>query len=198
VPRNRKSSERELVIRPLTPSRWKDLEELFGERGACGGCWCMWWRIKRSEFEKQKGEGNKKAFKALVDSGTRPGLLAYREREPVGWCAVEPRSNYPALQRSRILKPVDEEPVWSVTCFFIKRGHRGEGVSRALIRGAIDYVGKKGGSIIEGYPVEPRKDRMPDAFAWTGIASAFRQEGFREVARRSETRPILRFAVRGD
>jgi predicted GNAT family acetyltransferase len=197
VPRNRKSSERELVIRPLTPSRWKDLEELFGERGACGGCWCMWWRIKRSEFEKQKGEGNKKAFKALVDSGTRPGLLAYREREPVGWCAVEPRSNYPALQRSRILKPVDEEPVWSVTCFFIKRGHRGEGVSRALIRGAIDYVGKKGGSIIEGYPVEPRKDRMPDAFAWTGIASAFRQEGFREVARRSETRPILRFAVRG-
>jgi GNAT superfamily N-acetyltransferase len=155
----------------------------------------MWWRIKRSEFEKQKGEGNKKALRALVESGARPGLLAYRGREAVGWCAVEPRSSYPALERSRILKPVDEEPVWSVTCFFVKRGHRGEGVSRALIRAAIDYVAKKGGSLIEGYPVEPKKDRMPDAFAWTGIASAFRQEGFREVARRSETRPILRFAV---
>jgi predicted GNAT family acetyltransferase len=195
VPTNGKSSQRELVIRPLTPSRWRDLEALFGEKGACGGCWCMWWRIKRSEFEKQKGEGNRQAFKALVESGTRPGLLAYRGREPVGWCAVEPRSNYPALQRSRILKPVDEQPVWSVTCFFIKRGHRGEGVSRALIRGAIDYVAKKGGRIIEGYPVEPRKDRMPGAFAWTGIASAFKREGFREVARRSETRPIVRFAV---
>lgn len=119
-------------VLPLKSDRWGDFEELFGEKGACGGCWCMWWRIKRSEFELQKGEGNRTAMRALVDSGQVPGLLAYLDGRPVGWCSVAPREAYPVLDRSRILKPVDDTPLWSVVCFFVARGHRRRGVSGAL------------------------------------------------------------------
>lgn len=184
-----------LAIRPLTPSRWKDLETLFGERGACGGCWCMFWRLSRSAFVRQKGGRNREALRRVVQSGDPPGLLAYDGRTPVGWCAVAPRADYPALARSRILKPVDGEPVWSVSCLFVARPYRRRGVSVRLIEAAADYARRRGGRIVEGYPVEPQ-GAAPDAFVWTGLASAFRQAGFREVARRSKTRPIMRRDLR--
>src|SRR5437773_1288091 len=180
----------------LTPDRWGDLEALFGERGACGGCWCMWWRLKRSEFEKQKGEKNKAAFKAVVNSGDAPGVLAYAGGRPIGWCAVGPRETYSALERSRVLKRLDDKPVWSIVCLFIAKPYRRKGVSIELLKAAADYVRKRGGKIVEGYPIEPRAGAMPDAFAWTGLASAFRQTGFTECARRSPTRPIMRLEVR--
>jgi GNAT superfamily N-acetyltransferase len=180
-----------LAIRPLTMSRWKHLEALFGERGACGGCWCMFWRLPRAEFQRQKGKGNRQAFKTLVRKGDPPGLIAYDGRVPVGWCAVAPRASYPALARSRILQPVDGEPVWSVSCLFVARPYRRRGVSVRLLEAAADYARRRGGRIVEGYPVEP-PGAAPDAFVWTGLASAFRQAGFREVARRSPTRPIMR------
>ena len=190
-------SQDELKILPLTPTRWHHLEELFGERGACGGCWCMWWRIKRSDWEKQKGEENKAAFRQYIESGGRPGLLAFSGNEPVGWIAIEPREHYPVLGRSRTLKPIDEEKVWSVTCFFIRRDYRRRGVGRALVRAAVGHVRKKKGRIVEAYPTEPKSEgRMPDAFAWHGVLSMFTSEGFVEVARRSATRPIVRKAVR--
>jgi GNAT superfamily N-acetyltransferase len=181
------------VCHPLTPERWEDFESLFGERGACGGCWCMWWRIKRSVFEKQKGPANRKAMKNLVDSGYVPGLLVYIEGKPAGWCALGPRDDFPVLQNSRILKPVDNQRVWSVVCFYIDKAYRKQGLSVAVLKKAVEYVKEKGGIILEGYPVEPRKEAMPAAFAWTGIASAFLGAGFREVARRSDTRPIMRY-----
>ncbi|MCZ7573174.1 MAG: GNAT family N-acetyltransferase [Ardenticatenaceae bacterium] len=186
-----------LQFRPVTAERWHDLESLFGERGACGGCWCMWWRVKRSEFEQQKGEGNRQALKTIVESGEVPGILAYAEGQPVAWCSVAPREHFPVLDRSRILKRVDEEPVWSVVCFFVARPFRGQGLMVALLRAAVDYAKAHGAQIVEGYPVEPRQDRTPDAFAWTGLASAFRKAGFVEVLRRSESRPIMRYAVQG-
>jgi GNAT superfamily N-acetyltransferase len=181
-----------LEFHPLTAERWPDLESLFGERGACGGCWCMWWRRPRSVFERNKGAGNKRAFRKIVESGPPPGLLAYSEGRPIGWCALAPRQDYPVLERSRTLKPVDEQPVWSVTCFFIARPFRSKGVSSRLLRAAVSYARGQGVRIVEGYPVEPRKGRLPDAFAWTGLPGTFRQAGFREVARRSPTRPIMR------
>src|SRR5262245_64436702 len=101
---------------PLTPERWSDVESLFGPRGACGGCWCMWWRLKRSTFNQQKGDRNKAAFKAVVDSGDAPGILAYAKGIPIGWCAVAPRESYSALERSSILMRIDDEPVWSIVC----------------------------------------------------------------------------------
>jgi GNAT superfamily N-acetyltransferase len=180
----------------LTPERWVDLEKLFGQRGACGGCWCMWWRSPRSEFMHNRGEGNRKAFKSVVDSGKVPGILAYEKDQPVGWCAVAPRETFPKLARSRILKRVDNEPVWSVVCFFIAKAFRRKGVSTGLLKAAVDYARKQGGKIVEGYPVEPKKGRTPDLFAYTGLASAFRKVGFVEVIRRSETRPIMRYMIR--
>lgn len=189
------NSPQELGFHPLTSDRWSDLEDLFGERGACGGCWCMWWRLKRSEYEKQKGERNRRAMKAIVDKDEIPGILAYLEGRPIAWCSVAPRSHFSMLSRSRILKPVDDQPVWSIVCLFVKKSLRNQGLSIRLLSKAIEYVKQQGGQVVEGYPVEPKKDRMPDVFASTGLASAFRQTGFIECARRSETRPIMRYHI---
>ncbi len=187
-----------LEFHPLTPECWGDLEALFGERGACGGCWCMWWRLKRSDFEKQKGPKNKLALRRLVHSGTVPGLLAYAGDQPVAWCALGPRETYPVLGRSRVLKPVDDQPVWSIVCFFVAKPFRRRGVTVKLLRAAVEYAGRQGAAIIEGYPLEPRKNNLPDAFAWVGTVGAFRQAGFREVVRRSASRPIMRYYVDQD
>ena len=156
----------------------------------------MVWRLKRAEFERGKGAGNRSAMRQLVEAGAMPGILAYLNGEPVGWCAVAPREHYPALERSRVLKKLDETPVWSVSCLFVRKDCRRKGVSVALLRGAIEFVRGRGGVIVEGYPVEPRKDEMPAVFAWTGLASAFLQPGFRECARHSETRPIMRHEIK--
>jgi GNAT superfamily N-acetyltransferase len=185
----------QLEFQPLTPNRWGDLELLFGERGACGGCWCMYWRLTRAQYNIDKGEKNKRAMKAIVESGETPGILAYDKGEPVAWCSIAPRRSFSVLDRSRILKPVDDRPVWSVACLFVDKKHRRQGLSVKLLKAAIDFVGKRGGRIIEGYPVEPKKDQ-PDAFVWTGLASAFIEAGFKEVERRSESRPIMRYEIR--
>lgn len=183
-----------LECHPLTISRWSDFEQLFGKNGACGGCWCMLWRLSRTQFESQKGDGNRKAMKSLVESGEIPGLLGYVEGQPVGWCALAPREHYPALSRSRVLKPVDEQPCWSVSCLFVHREYRQKGVSIQLLRAAINYARGKGVEILEGYPVEPKGDKpIPPAFAWTGIPKAYEAAGFGEVARGSPTRPIMRY-----
>jgi GNAT superfamily N-acetyltransferase len=185
-----------LKFHPVTPKRWKDLENLFGKRGACGGCWCMLWRFPRTKWQQQLGEKNRKALKRIVDSGEVPGILAYADGKPIGWCAVAPRETFQLLERSRIMGKVDEKPVWSVVCFFVAKQFRQKGMSVAMLKAAAEYAGKKGAKIVEGYPVEPKKDRMPDVFANTGLASAFRQAGFKEVLRRSETRPIMRYFIK--
>jgi GNAT superfamily N-acetyltransferase len=148
-----------LEFHPLVPERWRDFESLFGERGACGGCWCMWWRVPRSQFNKQKGEKNKRAMKKLVDGGHIPGIIAYQSGQPIAWLSVAPRESFSVLGGSRILKPVDEKPVWSVVCFFVTKTHRRSGVSVKLLKAAIDFVREQGGRIIEGYPIEPKKNR---------------------------------------
>ncbi|HXF50725.1 MAG TPA: GNAT family N-acetyltransferase [Dehalococcoidia bacterium] len=186
---------RPLDIRPLTPDRWQDLETLFGPRGASGGCWCMWWRQTRAEFEEKKGEENKRAFRGIVASGQIPGLLAYVDGRPAGWCAVQPRDAFSKLDRSRTLKRVDEQPVWSVVCFFVARPYRRRGLTTALLQAAVRHAVDHGARIVEGYPVDPGEGGMPDPWVFTGLVSAFRDAGFVEVARRSPTRPIMRYVA---
>lgn len=181
---------------PLSPERWQDLESLFGKSGACGGCWCMWYRLKRSEFEQNKGEGNKKLMKQIVESGEIPGILAYLDGKAVGWCSVAPRTQFPALERSRILKRIDDKPVWSIVCFYIAQDYRKKGLTGKLLNYVIEYCSKQGATIIEAYPSDSPKKDLPDVFAWTGFASTFFKAGFKESARRSETRPLLRYEIK--
>jgi GNAT superfamily N-acetyltransferase len=183
-----------LSFKPVTKDRWTDLEALFGAKGACGGCWCMYWRLRRKDFDAQRGEQNKIAMRAIVDSGEIPGILAYNEEgKPIAWCSLAPREVFPVLANSRILKPVDDQPVWSIVCLFIEKSYRKMGVASALLDAAGNYASTQGAKIVEGYPVEPDPVKgIPDAFAWTGIAASFLKAGFVEVARRSATRPIMR------
>jgi GNAT superfamily N-acetyltransferase len=183
-----------LTFRPLTPDRWSDVVELFGPNGACGGCWCMWWKRSAEDFRSKKGASNRRTFKTIVDRGDVPGFIAYESDHPVAWCAVEPRARYPGLARSRSLAPVDDALVWSITCLFVKAGHRRCGMSLAMLEHAKRFVAERGGRLIEGYPKD--SGSFPGANSmWTGAASTFRRAGFTEVVRRTPTRPIMRIEV---
>lgn len=181
-----------LEFYPLTQDRWADFEVLFGERGAYGGCWCMWWRLTRREFEAGQGEGNRGAMKAIVESGQVPGILAYAGGNPVGWCSVAPREDYGSLERSPVLKRLDDKPVWSIVCFYVERQHRGQGIAHALIRAAVDYVKRQGGQVVEAYPTQPRADKLPPVSSFMGLPAMFEAAGFVECARPSKSRVIMR------
>jgi GNAT superfamily N-acetyltransferase len=185
--------EHRLTIAPASPKRWPDLERLFGPRGACGGCWCMHWRLTAADYEAGKGPLNRRRLKDRVEAGSPPpGLIAYADDEPIGWCALGPRSEFLRFERSRILGPVDDRPVWSIVCFFVAPRHRARGVTRQLLSAAVELAAAHGATVVEGYPVQPQGASIPPVFAFTGLASVFADAGFREVARRSATRPIMR------
>lgn len=182
-------------IHPATAERWDDLASLFGPRGACEGCWCMWWRVDRKTWDAGRRAGNRKALRRLVEDGTVPGLLAYDGEVPVGWVALAPREDYPRLDRSRNLARVDDAAVWSITCFFVAKDRRGEGLTRRLLAAAVDHVRAHGGRIVEGYPVDPAGPKT-DTSVYTGLLSTFEAAGFREVVRRAKARPVVRKRVR--
>jgi GNAT superfamily N-acetyltransferase len=184
----------DLTFHPLTQKLWRDFEMLFGDNGACGGCWCMHWKLRGKAFSENKGESNRQLQKSVVDAKIIPGLLAYSEGYPVGWVAVEPRSQYPKLAHSRVLKPIDDQEVWSVTCLFVDKKHRRKGVAVALLQAAVEHAQQHGAKIVEGYPIAV-KNEAPPVFIFTGTASAFKLAGFNEVARPSPTRPIYRFNI---
>ena len=187
------NQELNLEVYSLDNDRWEDFETLLGDRGGCGGCWCMSWRLKKSNFEKQKGTENKVAMKSLVDKNERVGILAYIDGIPIGWCAVAPREVYPKLENSRVWKRIDNKPVWAITCFFISKSYRRKGISFELVRGAINYCKANNVRIIEGYPVVPYGESIPPAFAWTGIPNVFERAGFVVAERRSQSKPIMRY-----
>src|SRR6266545_1668160 len=137
---------------PATPLRWGDVQRLAGERGFSSGCWCMWWRCSSREFSERNGEGLRQDLEALVRQGHEPGLLAYSGNDPVGWVALAPRVAYPRLNRSRKLKAVDDQPVWSITCFYIDRHHRRQGVAAALLHAAVAHARSRGAQVVEAYP----------------------------------------------
>lgn len=183
-----------LVVHPVTPGRWKDLEELFGPNGAYSNCWCMWWRMASKDFDRAPGSAKRADLKHLVDRRRTPGLLAYLEGRPVGWVSVAPREQFGRLERSPTLKRVDDRPVWSIVCFFIHRGHRKGGVATALLRAAVDHASRSGATVVEAYPIGNDRTR-PSAELYTGIVPMFEAAGFREVARRG-ARSIMRRSVR--
>ena len=183
-------------VRPVTPDTWDDFLEVMGPKGGDAGCFCMYYRQKSSEFSEKRGDQNKALMKEIVDSGQVPGLVGYQEGVPVGWVQVGPREWYGRLQRSPVSKPLDDRAAWAVTCFVIPKEHRRRGVAGELLEAAIEYARAQGAEVLEGYPVEPRKDEVPDFWSWMGFASMFRSRGFEEVARRSETRPFMRLELK--
>lgn len=185
----------DLKITPLTPELWVDFEKLFGPRGAYGGCWCMWWRETRKEFESCQGEKNRLAFKKIVNSGKVAGVLGYIDDHAVGWCSVAPRDQFSSLERSRVLKRIDDKDVWSIVCFFIKKGYRKYGLTLKLIRGAVEFVKQQGGEIVEAYPTVIRKADAPPVSIFMGIPDVFKQAGFREAASPSRSKVIMRYVI---
>jgi len=180
-------------FKPLTPEIWPDFEQLFGPRGAYGGCWCMWWRLSRKEFEQNQGDSNKLAMKSLVDSRKIPGIILYRDDQPAAWCSVAPREDYAALERSRLLKRRNDHSTWAIVCMFVDRRYRHQGLGRQLINAALDYVKQRGGKRIEAYPTIPKSKNIPPVSSFMGFPALFAGAGFNEVAKVSPSRMIMEY-----
>ncbi len=173
-----------LTTRELSPELWPALEQLFGSKGACGGCWCMSWRTAKGErWEDIKGDEARRRMQTLVESGAAHGILAFDGDEPAGWCAFGPRRSFAKLDRAPSLACDDADQIWSIPCFFVPRKFQGQGVAKALLRHATEAIARRGGRIAEGYPVKPSQDGkpLPAAFAWTGTRSLFESGGFEIV-----------------
>ncbi len=155
----------------------------------------MYYRKSGASASGAVAQANKRALRALVNRDIAPGLVAYRNERPIGWISLGPREDYARLQRSSVMKPVDDKPAWSIVCFFIDPKERGKGVSKALLRAAIDYARSKGATLLESYPIDKKERSHPD-FMWFGAKSMYDRAGFKEIARRKPTRPVMRRKVR--
>ncbi len=183
-----------LQFKSLAKETWKDFESLMGERGGCGGCWCMTWRLKKKDFETHKGAGNKLLIKKMAGNSEPLGVIMYADGEIAGWCSVAPREQFVRLEDSRVLQPLDDKPVWSVSCMFLMKDFRRKGLSSELLKGAIEFAKKKKAKIVEAYPTKP-KEKLPDAFVWTGLYSSFVKAGFKKAGAHSPARPIMRYYI---
>ncbi len=185
---------KQLKVAPLARENWQKFEQLFGSRGACANCWCMYYRLKKQDFTRGKlDQGNKKAMKKLVWRGRPTGVIGFYHGEPVAWCAFAPRQDFMKIENSRVHKRIDAEPAWSIPCFFVAKKYRRQGVSVAMLEALIAYAKRKKIKIIEAYPVIPTQETLPDAFAWVGLYKSFARAGFKVVDRTSKNRPMVRF-----
>jgi GNAT superfamily N-acetyltransferase len=182
---------RTIEVRPATADRWDDLQQVFGPSGAYYGCWCMFFRHRRKDFQNKKAAENKRDMKKLVESGTEPGLIAYVDGLPAAWVSLDKRENLPLLVYSTKNRPIDDKPVWSIVCFVVHKDFRRRGLMAKLIDGAVKYIRKRGGTIAEAYPIQPNSPLKNDA-GYTGIASAFLAAGFKEMGRTRSGGPIMR------
>jgi GNAT superfamily N-acetyltransferase len=185
-----------LAIRPLTPARWPDLEAIFLAKGCsvARGCWCMYYRLRGAPTPPAgmtRGDFFRKKLRTITNSGAPPGLIAYHGKIPVGWVTLGPREEFKKLEHSPVMRPVDDQPVWSIVCFVVPQIYRGHGVAQALLEGAVAFAKKRGAKLVEGYPMD-RQDRPRDDAMWFGTKSMFDRAGFKEVARRKPRRPIVR------
>jgi len=178
-----------LTVQPLTPDLWPALENLFGKQGAVSRCWCMYWRIG-SDYRKRPPDTNKAAFCELVESGSPPGLLAFDGDLVVGWCQLTPRDALPWLVRTGRLKRVDDVPVWSLSCFYVRKGYRKRGVTSALIAASLDAAKRASAPALEAYPLNAN---LTPSTSFTGYVSTFKRAGFKIVDDRVPSRPIMRY-----
>lgn len=185
----------EIAFAALTPSRWPDLERLFAGDGITRGCWCMWWRMAAPEWRAADADARRAGFLARVEAGPPPGLLAYRGGDPVGWVQVTPRADVPRFNRARTAKPVegaDLAAVWAVSCFFLRKDARRQGLMTALARAACRHAAGQGAAAVEAAAIELRRKPVWGE-GYVGIVPALERAGFRAVERRSPTRVLMRW-----
>jgi GNAT superfamily N-acetyltransferase len=178
-----------LRILPLTPGLWPALEDLFGKSGASNG-WCLYWRIGGAYRERPNGE-NKEALHEIVERGSPSGLVAFDGDLAVGWCQLTPRDALPWLDHMWWFQRVDDVPVWSISCFYVRRGYRRQGIMAQLIFAALNTAKLARASALEAYPIDMSAPKSTSNL-FTGTASTFARAGFKEVARRASARPIMR------
>ena len=184
----------QLTFEPLTKANWNKFLHLFGSNGACGNCWCMYYRLKKEEYQEGKADdGNKNAMKEIVWENKPAGILGFYEGQAIAWCAFAPREDFIKLDSSRVHKRIDDKNVWSIPCFFIDKNFRRHGVSVELLKGVINHAKDAGIEIIEAYPTTPTQDKLPDSFAWIGLYKSFERAGFEIVDQTSKNRPMVRF-----
>jgi GNAT superfamily N-acetyltransferase len=193
-----------LEIHPLTAERLPDLAALFGQGGDPKWCWCSFFRLRNVDFKGATAETNRGVLERAVATtsaeGRAPGLVAYRDGEAIGWVSLGPRDDYARLQSSRVMAPIDDQPVWSIVCFVVARSARKQGVANALLEAAIAYAREHGARLLEGYPIETDGQRIPAANVYKGTLTMFERAGFEVAARRranraSPERPIVRRAT---
>ena len=193
----------EVVVHPLTPRRWPDLEALFAARGCseARGCWCMYYRVSGKGAYTRPSEAQRAvahdALKALAAEDPPPGLIGYHGKTPVGWLSLGPRETFAKLRNSPAMKPVDDAKVWSIVCLVVPSEYRRQGVARALLQGAVDYARSRGVKLVEAYPVDRNEKGAPEA-PWFGSLSMYDELGFEEVARRRPARPVVRLHLAED
>jgi GNAT superfamily N-acetyltransferase len=187
----------QLTFAPLSPENWGRFVELFGEKGACGGCWCMYFRLGKQEFREGTKNGvNKERMEKVVSDGKPAGIMAFMDDKAIAWAAFAPRADFSRFERSRVHKPIDDTRVWSIPCLFVDRKYRKQGVSVALLAGVIEYARANGIDVLEAYPVVPAGGNLPDTFAYYGLYTAFEKAGFRIVDQTSKNRPMVRYYVK--
>jgi GNAT superfamily N-acetyltransferase len=182
-----------ITIEPLTKANWGKFVQLFGEKGACGNCWCMYYRLTKAEFKEGQSGGNREAMQELVVEGKPTGILGFYEGEPIAWCAFAPREHYSRIERSRVHKRIDDLAVWSIPCFFVDKKFRGYGVTVEMLKAVIRYARDNGIKVLEAYPTIPTKPRFPDSFVWMGLYQSFEKAGFEIADHKSKNRPLVRY-----
>jgi len=190
-----------IICKPLTADQWDDFEKVMGPNGGFCGCWCMYWRLPRSEFDGPARKTLKTRFRKLVRQGPPPGLIAYRSGDPVGWVQAGPRSQTPNWNGARRLSaPIaasdaEDPDCWAISCFVVPRHERGKGVATALLDGAIAHAKTRKARVIDACPVDVSEAANP-ASIYHGIASMFEKVGFKEILRRRDNRPLMRLDFR--
>ncbi len=184
------SQHHEPQVHPATPDRWDDVVAVMGTRGDPSRCWCQFFRLRGQEWRSSLPAANRSRLRSQVKGGNHPpGVLAYIDEHPVGWCAVAPKACYPRVVAASKLSGSELDGVWSITCFVVRVGWRRRGIAAALLHGAVDLARSAGADIVQAYPVDPEARRtVSSAELYHGPLPVFRHAGFREVQRSSASR----------
>ncbi len=172
----------DLEVHPATAERFDDVASLLRPRREdAAACWCLAFRLTSGEFNSLTPAQQPERLRELCRHAPPPGVIAYLEDKPVGWCGLGPRSGMERLMRSRTIPLVDEVPVWSIVCFVVKASHRRQGIGHALLAGVIDYARASGAPALEAYPVDPVGARISPTLAFVGTTGMFESAGFQRI-----------------